>query len=175
MKRVSVTLPHSVFLDQAHIRTICTRIQFAADECPPGSIYGFARAWTPLLDQPVEGPVYLRSSNHTLPDLVMAMHGLIDVDVVGRIDSVDGGIRSTFEAIPDQPVSKFMLTLKGGGKGILVNSTNICNTDAPAKVLIDGQNGATAGQRPHLKNGCAKSSRKKRSRRVSFARKAGER
>ena len=83
------------------------------------------------------------------------MHGLIDVDVVGRIDSVDGGIRSTFEAIPDQPVSKFMLTLKGGGKGMLVNSTNICNTNAPAKVLIDGQNGATGDQRPHLKNGCA--------------------
>ena len=73
--------------------------------------------------QPVEGPVYLRSSNHTLPDLVLAMHGLIDVDVVGRIDSVDGGIRSNFETIPDQPVSKFVLTLKGGGKGILVNST----------------------------------------------------
>jgi hypothetical protein len=175
MKRVSVTLPHSVFLDQGHIRTICTRLQFAADECPPGSIYGFARAWTPLLDNPVEGPVYLRSSNHTLPDLVMAMHGLIDVDVVGRIDSVDGGIRSTFESIPDQPVSKFMLTLKGGGKGILVNSTNICNTNAPAKVLIDGQNGATGDQRPHLKNGCASSSKKKRSRRVSFARKAGQR
>ena len=61
------------------------------------------------------------------------MHGLIDVDVVGRIDSVNGGIRSTFEAIPDQPVSKFMLTLKGGGKGILVNSTNICNTERPGQ------------------------------------------
>jgi hypothetical protein len=179
MHRVTVTLPRSVFLDQGHIRTICTRPQFAEDQCPPGSVYGYARAWTPLLDQPVEGPVYLRSSNHTLPDLVMAMHGLIDVDVVGRIDSMNGRIRSTFGAIPDQPVSKFVLTLKGGGKGILVNSTNICHTRAPATVLIDGQNGATADQSPRLRNNCRAESQRRHARhrqrhkRVNLARRAG--
>jgi len=30
--RASVALPHSEFLDQSHIGTICTRVQFAADE-----------------------------------------------------------------------------------------------------------------------------------------------
>jgi uncharacterized repeat protein (TIGR01451 family) len=178
MHRVSVTLPRSEFLDQGHINTICTRVQFRADECPIGSIYGYARAWTPLLDQPVEGPVYLRSSEHELPDIVMALHGLIDVDVVGRIDSVNGGIRTTFSSVPDQPVSKFSLTLKGGGKGLLVNSTNLCNAQEPAKVLIDGQNGKTADQLPRLTNTCG-NGRKKRAkrhrhhRRSAPARKAG--
>ena len=46
-------------------RTICTRVQFAADECPKKSVYGHARAFTPLLGKPLEGPVYLRSSNNT--------------------------------------------------------------------------------------------------------------
>jgi hypothetical protein len=41
--------------------------------CPAGSIYGKARATSPLLDAPLEGPVYLRSSNHPLPDLVPAL------------------------------------------------------------------------------------------------------
>jgi hypothetical protein len=179
LRKVQVTLPRSEFLDQGHINTICTRVQFAADECPVGSIYGFARAWTPLLDQPVEGPVYLRSSSHEVPDLVMALHGLIDVDVVGRIDSLNGGIRTTFATLPDQPVSKFQLTLKGGGKGLLVNSKNICRTHAPAKVLIDGQNGKTADQAPHLRNSCARNARRKRQRHrrrhrdVQLARKAG--
>jgi hypothetical protein len=173
--RVAVTLPHSEFLDQGHINTICTRVQFRAEECPQGSIYGTAKAYTPLLDQPLEGPVLLRSSNHALPDLVMALHGVIDVDVVGRIDSVNGGIRTTFEAIPDQPLEKFTLSLKGGGKGLLINSTNLCRARNRATVLIDGQNGKTADQRPALKNSCgtASSKRQAKKRALRLARKAG--
>jgi hypothetical protein len=72
-KSIVVTLPHSAFLDQAHIRTVCTRVQFAAGagngaECPAGSIYGRVTAYTPILDEPLEGPVFLRSSSHDLPD-----------------------------------------------------------------------------------------------------------
>ena len=177
--KVQVTLPSSEFLDQGHIRTICTRVQFAegdgnGEHCPLGSIYGYARAWTPLLDQPVEGPVILRSSSHTLPDIVLALHGLINVDVVGRIDSLHGRIRSTFEAVPDQPLSKFELTLKGGGKGLLVNSKSLCAVNIPATVLVDGQNGKTADQHPQLQNSCAaRHGRHARHRRVSLARKAG--
>src|SRR6476659_738046 len=62
--RAQVKLPRAVFLDQSHIRTVCTRVQFAADTCPPGSIYGKASATTSLLDQPLAGSVYLRSSSH---------------------------------------------------------------------------------------------------------------
>src|SRR4029450_5927314 len=57
-----VPLPKSAFLDQAHIRTICTRVQFAAKNCPKAAQYGYAKAFTPLLDEPVEGPAYLTSS-----------------------------------------------------------------------------------------------------------------
>src|SRR5262249_30681186 len=52
----TAALPHSEFLDQGHIKTVCTRVQFAAKQCPPGSIYGEAEATTPLLDNPVKGP-----------------------------------------------------------------------------------------------------------------------
>ncbi|MGN6201287.1 MAG: hypothetical protein ACTHNY_02650, partial [Solirubrobacterales bacterium] len=38
----SVALPHSEFLAQEHIGTICTRKQFAADACPKKSVYGKA-------------------------------------------------------------------------------------------------------------------------------------
>jgi hypothetical protein len=154
--KVAVTLPHSEFLAQNHIKTICTRVQFAADNCPKGSIYGFARAKTPLLDETLSGPVYLRSSSHPLPDLVAALHGPIDVDLVGRIDSIDGGIRSTFESVPDAPVSKFTLNMKGGKKGLLVNSRNLCAGPDRAKVLVDGQNGKTADQSPVVQNSCGK-------------------
>ncbi|MET0557927.1 MAG: hypothetical protein ABW065_04570 [Solirubrobacterales bacterium] len=161
-----VALPHSEFLDQSNIRTICTRVQFAADKCPTASIYGHARAITPLLDQPVEGPVYLRSSSNLLPDLVASLKGPasqpIEVDVVGRIDSFNEGIRTTFESLPDTPVEKFVLTMQGGKKGLLVNSTNICKGTHRVQAKLTGQNGADASQNPELQAPCKGKARKKK-------------
>jgi hypothetical protein len=140
---VSVALPHSEFLEQAHIRTVCTRVQFAAEQCPAAAIYGHAEAVTPLLDQPLTGPVYLRSSSHRLPDLVAVLKGPpsqpIEIDLDGRIDSFHGGIRTTFEAVPDAPVSKFVLKMQGGNRGLLVNSTNICKGTHKAIVEMTAQ------------------------------------
>ncbi len=152
--RASVALPHSEFLAQDHIRTICTRVQFAADACPKGSIYGKARASTPLLDAPLEGPVYLRSSSNPLPDMVIALKGQIDVDLVGRIDSVNGGIRTTFDTVPDAPVSKFVLEMPAGKKGLLENSRDICKHANRATARLAAHNGKTRNFRPLLRAGC---------------------
>ena len=162
--RVSVALPHSEFLAQEHIRTVCTRVQFAAGagngaECPKGSIYGKASALTPLLDKPLRGPVYLRSSDNPLPDLVVALHGQVDFNLVGRIDSKNGGIRTTFGSVPDAPVSKFVLQMQGGRKGLLVNSTDLCAATNRAAVKLDAQNGKTADSTLALANGCGKGQR----------------
>jgi hypothetical protein len=168
--RAQVTLPRSEFLDQSHIRTICTRAQFAqgtvpGERCPAGSIYGYAKAITPLLDEPVQGPVFLRSSSHPLPDLVAALHsGRIDFNLVGRIDSVNGGIRNTFELVPDAPVSKFTLTMRGGKKGLLVNSTNLCKSTRRALVDFTGQNGKKHVFKPALKARCGKGGKGRKAR-----------
>jgi len=159
LQRIAVTLPHSEFLAQEHIRTICTRVQFAQESCPPGSVYGRARAVTPLLDQPLEGNVYLRSSNHQLPDLVVALRGQLDVNLDARIDSIRGGIRTTFTGIPDAPVTKFVLHMKGGKKSLLVNSTDICRGRHPAEATMAGQNGKHHKSHPLL-SGCGRHRRK---------------
>jgi len=158
--RTQVALPHSEFLDQAHIRTICTRVQFAAEACPPGSVYGHARAFTPLLDRPLEGPVYLRSSDNPLPDLVADLDGQIHIVLDGRIDSKHGGIRTTFASVPDAPVSKFVLTMKGGRKGLLQNSTGLCGRPRRATVQMDAHSGKTGDSRPLLKSSCGKKARR---------------
>ncbi len=168
----SVALPHSEFLDQSHIGTVCTRVQFAEGDgngsaCPAASIYGTATATSPLVDYTLGGNVYLRSSTHKLPDLVVALHGPpsqpIAVDAVARIDSVNGGIRSTFEGVPDLPVSSFVLSMQGGKKGLLQNSTNICKATNKATALIAAQNGKGVELRPELKNSkCAKAKKSKK-------------
>ncbi|HWM63072.1 MAG TPA: hypothetical protein VNP96_03685 [Solirubrobacterales bacterium] len=164
--KAAVTIPRSEFLDQAHIRTICTRVQFAAKACPEGSIYGHAEAITPLLDYPVSGPVYLRSSNNKLPDLVVDLHGPayqpLEAIVVGRVDSIKGQIRATIEGAPDVPVTKFVLTQQGGKKGLLVNSRDICASTNRATIRFTAQNGMTRNFRPVVRNGrCGKGRRGK--------------
>jgi hypothetical protein len=158
--RASVALPHALFLDQASLGTVCTRVQFAASQCPKKSIYGHARAFTPLLAKPLEGPVYLRSSNNTLPDMVAHLQGQVDVDLVGRIDSFKGGIRTTFDRVPDVPVTKFVMILPGGKKGLLVNSRNLCAKPVRGIIRIKGQNGKKANSKPKLRTPCKKKHKK---------------
>jgi hypothetical protein len=164
--RAQVTLPRSEFLDQSHIGTVCTRVQYAKDQCPAKSVYGYARAFTPLLDEPLAGPVYLRSSEHKLPDMVVGLKsGKIELDVVGRIDSLDGRIRSTFETVPDAPVSKFVLSMQGGKKGLLENSTNLCARPNRAIVEFDAHNGKIKDSNPAVRPDCAKKSKKRKAKR----------
>lgn len=155
IERASVLLPHSEFLEQSHLVKPCNMTQFAAGACPPSTVYGKATVFSPLLDKPLEGPVILRTSGRRLPDLVAHLGGEIPIDLVGHIDSVHGGIRTTFEGVPDAPVSKFVLALKGGRKGLLVNSTSACGVHR-ASVQLDAHNGKTADSNPALLANCPK-------------------
>ncbi|HWM55681.1 MAG TPA: hypothetical protein VNO20_09865 [Solirubrobacterales bacterium] len=167
-----VTLPRSAFLDQSHIGTVCTRVQYAADQCPARSVYGYAKAITPLLDQPVEGPVYLRSSENKLPDLVAALrNGQIQIDLVGRVDSLKGRIRNTFETAPDAPVDSFVLEMQGGNKGLIINSTNLCKGKHRAITEFKAHNGRVKDFRPRVRAKCGgMGGKRKRAARHSRAR-----
>lgn len=116
----------------------------------------------PLLDKPLKGPVYLRSSNNLLPDLVADLQGQVNVNLVGFIDSLNGRIRTSFEAVPDAPVSEFMLEMQGGKKGLIVNSTDLCKAKPKAKVLFGAQNGRLFRQSPVIGTSCKKKQKKKK-------------
>lgn len=163
--RAVVSLPHSEFVAQSHLNHVCTRVQYAADGgggagCPAGSTYGHAVVYTPLLDQPLEGPVYLRANGgeRALPDLVLSLGGQIHVDLVGFVDSnkKTGGIRTTFASVPDAFVSKFVLSMQGGKKGLLENSTDICRGTHEASVDYTAHNGKTLGSQVPLQARCPK-------------------
>ncbi|HEX5526107.1 MAG TPA: hypothetical protein VFX44_02780 [Solirubrobacterales bacterium] len=164
-----VILPPSEFIDQNHINNPCTRVQFAANACPPLSVLGTATATTPLLDQPLSGPVYFRSNGgeRELPDVVADLHGPIHVILVGFVDAVhkkgseESRIRTTFANVPDAPVSKFTMQLFGGKKrGLLVNSKPLCKTNRRVKLSFTGQNGLVDRSEPKLVAKCGKGKKK---------------
>jgi hypothetical protein len=141
LKEIQVSMPHSEFFAQSHIRGICTRVQFAAEKCPADSIYGSAVAYTPLFDEPLRGPVYLRSSRGQIPDLVASLRsGAVRIVLEGEIGGTkEGGIRALFRDLPDEPLDKFVMTLYGGKRGLLQNSSNICLEPPLATVKALGQ------------------------------------
>jgi hypothetical protein len=154
-RSISVTLPKGELLDNAHIGTVCTRVNFAKDACPSRSKIGEAEVTTPLLDQPLKGGIYLRSSNHDLPDMALDLEGQIDIEAVGRVDSVNGRLRTSFETVPDVPVSTIDFRLAGGAKGLVVNSKGLCGTEKRATVRMVAQSGTSSTTRPKVKTPCA--------------------
>jgi hypothetical protein len=139
--RTALTMPHSLFLDQGHIGTVCTRPQLASHTCPKASVYGTAEAKSPLLDKKLKGKVFLVSSNHKLPDLLVDLRGQVEIYLRGVISSKRGGLKTVFNNVPDVPVSKFVLKMKGGKKSLLVNSDNLCKKKQQAVLNMKGQNG----------------------------------
>jgi hypothetical protein len=162
IRGASVILPPAVQIDNAHINNPCTRVQFNAEACPASSILGTAKAYTPLLDQPLEGPVYFRSNGgeRELPDIVADLKGPIHIALVGFIDSVVkkgtevSRLRTRFQNVPDAPVSKFLLRLDGGKKGLIVNNRNICARRYHVRIALAGQNGRRYDTNPVLKTSC---------------------
>jgi hypothetical protein len=162
LSRAALTLPHSLFLDQSHIKTVCTRVQLAAKACPSGSVYGQAEAKSPLLDNKLKGPVYLVSSNDKLPNLVADLRGQVNIQLRGVISSKRGGLKTVFPTVPDLPVKKFILNMKGGKKSLLVNSTNTCATKQTAVLNLKAQNGKKVKNNKYGLNisSCKKSKKK---------------
>lgn len=162
--RAQVSLPHSEFLDQANLNKTCTRPVLLEGRCPKTTVYGTAKAWTPLLGEPLQGPVYLVGGfGYKLPALVAELDGQIRVLLVGKIDTgPNGGIRTTFEAVPDAPVSRFVLQLKGGRKySLLENSEDLCRKPQRADARFTAQSGKALRWSPKIADRCGKPKRHK--------------
>jgi hypothetical protein len=158
-KAATVILPGSQFIDNSHISNPCTRVQFAAEECPKKSILGTVQAVTPLLGEPLKGKVYFRSNggDRELPDIVADLRGPLRVTLVGYIDSVNGRVRTRFLHVPDAPVTKFVMNLFGGGRGLIENSEDLCRTGRRAEMHLRAHNGRSVNRTPRMAAPCGKS------------------
>lgn len=167
LKGAVVVLPPSQFIDNAHIANPCTRVQFNQGACPKRTILGRARAFTPLLDEPLEGPVYFRSNGgaRKLPDLVASLKGTFDFNlVIAILQAKNARIRTKVLNAPDVPVDKFVLKMAGGKRGLLINNEYICRKKQRAALNLIAQNGRRKKTRPAVKTpACKKKGKAKRS------------
>jgi hypothetical protein len=159
LKKVKVTLPLSMALDPDNANGLCEFVDGSKVEptCPKASIVGTATATTPILDEPLSGPVYFVKNIRkdaktgreirTLPKLVIPLTGQngVKLTLTGTSNVENDQLVTTFENIPDAPVSSFKLAIIGGKGGILtVSGADICKSTQIADQQITGQNNKPA-------------------------------
>jgi hypothetical protein len=154
-----VTLPLSLALDPLNSEHVCDydvalAVHGGPVGCPANTIVGTASAVTPLLSSPETGNVYLVQGIRfgsrgrrirTLPSLLIPLRGSVALDLRAQT-SVDGAGRlvTTFNSVPDVPVSSFQLTLTGGPHGLLVITglhENICHSAQSATGTLGAHDG----------------------------------
>lgn len=129
--KVKVDLPKQLPSRLTTLQKACTAAQFEANPagCPASSIVGHAKATTPLLPVPVQGPAYFVShGGEAFPSLIIVLQGYgVTVDLVGTTFINKAGVTSsTFKTIPDVPVGSFELTLPQGKYSALAANGNLC-------------------------------------------------
>src|SRR4029079_4480989 len=103
---------------------------------------GSAKVKTPLVNGTLSGPVYLVSGGPGgLPSLMAALSGPIDINVDADWAFSGKHIVTKFTGLPDAPLSSFVLTINGGGGGILVNTRNLCSKNNNVSAVEGAQNG----------------------------------
>ena len=134
--------------------------------CPAASIVGHAKAITPVLPVPIEGPTYFVShAGEEFPSLIAVLQGYgVTVDLVGStfINNKTNITSSTFKNVPDVPIASFELNLPQGKYSALAANGNLCKTKLVMPTAFTGQDGAVIHQStPISVTGCPKVKAKK--------------
>ncbi len=158
LKSLSVTLPKAFEIDQRHLGNICSERELAVDQCAGRAPIGTATTTTPLLDQPLTGPVYAVSGSGGLPRLAFILNGQVSLIPRGISKTIKGRLRTTVPVIPDAPVGHFSLKIFGGKIGYLTNTRSLCGQPPQAEIEYTGQNGKSTKQTLKLKTACGKRS-----------------
>ena len=163
--KVKVELPKRLPSRLSTLQKACTAAQFEANPagCPTASVVGHARAITPIVPVPLEGPAYFVShGGAAFPSLVVVLQGYgITIDLVGSTFISKRGITSsTFESVPDEPVQSFELTLPKGPYSALAANGDLCTGKLVMPTTFTAQNGAELHQSTTIHaTGCPKAKR----------------
>jgi hypothetical protein len=177
--RVKVDLPRQLPSRLTTLQKACTAAQFKSNPagCPAASLVGHARAVTPLIPVPLEGPAYFVSNGgEAFPNLILVLQGYgVRIDIVGDTFINKAGITSsTFKTVPDAPVGGFELTLPQGRFSALTANGNLCTSKKltmPTEFVA--QNGLKIHQATKIRvTGCPKAKRSTRAKLLAAALKA---
>jgi hypothetical protein len=158
-RRVAVTLPTGIGVDQGALVRACPGDQLTAATCPPASVIGTATSVSPLLSAPLTGPVTLvQPAPGQGPQLVVDLNGFgATIRLVAKVAFVAGPrLQTIFDGLPDVPLTSFSLDL--AANGVSGAARDLCTGPVlRADAAFDAQSGAHAGANvPVQITGCPK-------------------
>jgi hypothetical protein len=157
IKSLAVTLSSAFEIDQRHLGNICSEKEMTEKQCAGRTPIGKATTTTPLLDQPLSGPVYAVSGSGGLPRLAFILNGQVTLVPRADTETVKGGrLQTTVPVVPDAPIGHFHLTVFGGKTGYLINTRDICTHTPVTQVAYTAQNGKTRTESVKVKASCGK-------------------
>jgi uncharacterized repeat protein (TIGR01451 family) len=179
IKSVKVDLPKQLPSRLTTLQKACTAAQFESNPagCPAASVVGHAKAITPALPVPLEGPAYFVShGGEAFPSLIVVLQGYgVTVDLVGTTFISKAGITSsTFKTVPDVPVGSFELTLPRGKDSALAANGNLCKSKLAMPTAFVAQNGAVIHQSTKIAvTGCPKHKARRKAKKASVRHRKG--
>ncbi len=168
---VLTSLPKKLAARITTLHKACSAAIFEASP-PPGGCskearVGSATVTTPVLPGALTGPVYLVShGGEAYPDLDVILSGDngVEVVLVGHTRIARTGIlSSSFESLPDVPISSFALSLPMGPRSVLTDNRNgsLCGSKLVMPTTIVAQSGARITQSTKiLVRGCPRHKKK---------------
>ncbi len=175
--KVKVSLPKALPSRNLTLQKACVAAVFQTNPaaCPRASMVGAASVSTPLLAKPLAGPAILVShAGLAFPDLDIVLQGEgVTLTLVGNTFISRAGVTtSTFNAVPDAPISSFELKLPTGPYSLLTAYVsgkaqyNLCSQTLKMPTTITAQNGAVITQTTRIATtGCPKAKKAKSARR----------
>jgi hypothetical protein len=154
IKSISVTLPRAYEIDQEHLGNICSEKELEQTRCAGRQAIGMATTTTPLLDQPLSGPVYAVSGSGGLPRLAFVLDGQVSLLPRAESKSVKGGLKTTVPVVPDAPIGHFVLNVFGGKHGYLLNTRDTCSRPPAIRVAYTAQSGRAYSRTVKVRSSC---------------------
>jgi hypothetical protein len=153
IREMQLQLPKQLPSRLTTLQKACVAASFEA-ALPPGSCSSVARVGsvsvtTPVLPGVLKGPAYLIShGGESFPDLDLVLQGDgVEVVLVGHTHISRTGITtSTFESLPDVPITSVEVDLPMGPHSALATDGRLCHAGLVVPTTIIAQNGAKVTQ-----------------------------
>jgi hypothetical protein len=150
--RSRVALPDTIRPELLQLQkpgALCPEALLATRACPATSRVGTARAVTPILPEPLSGPVYIvQQAANPLPKLAVFLDGLVSIELDAQNSIEKLQIVNTFDAVPDVPLTSFELKIDGGRNGVLKNFSSLCEKQLRGDVTFTAHSGKTFTDKP---------------------------
>jgi len=162
IRELQVQLPKQLVARFSTIQKSCPAATFEAGPPPGGctesSVVGHAVVTTPVLPGQLTGKAYFVShAAESFPDLELVLHdGGVTIVLVGHTHIAKSSITtSTFESLPDVPISSVVVSLPVGPTSALSGNGALCHANLLAPTTIIAQSGAKITQNTKIAvSGC---------------------